>query len=77
MEALKARLASQGSGNTHTGPGSVILAAVRTSINSIGNATLAVGRRLVGQGFQLNHAQLGLIPVSNTATSRATRRRTS
>ena len=77
MEAFKARVASQGSGNTHTAPESMILAAVRTSMNSIGSATLAMGRRLVGQGFQLNHAQLGLIPVSNTATSRATRRRTS
>jgi len=76
MEACKARVASQGSGNTHTGPWSVILAAVRTSISSMGNATLAVGHRLVGQGFQLNHAQLGLIPVSTTI-SRATRRRTS
>ena len=77
MEALKARVSSQRSGNTHTGPGRVILAAVHTSMNSIGDATLAVGRRLVGQVFQLNQAQLGLIPVSNTTTSRATRRRTS
>jgi len=77
MAVVKARVASQGPGIPDRGRWSVILVTLRTSMNSIDRATRAVGRRLVGQGFQLNHAQLGLIPVSNTATSRATRRRTS
>ena len=77
MEAFKARVASQGPGIPDRGRWSVILVTLRTSMNSIDRATRVVAHRLVGQGFDLNQAQLCVIPVSSNTASRAGRRRTS
>jgi hypothetical protein len=76
MAVLKAKVASLRRGITHTGWRIVIAPALDTMIRCIDSATRGVAHRLVGQGFELNQAQLCVIPVSSKATSR-TRRRTS
>ena len=76
MTALKAIVALQRPGNTNTRRWTVILATLGTWMNSIDRAT-RVAHRLVGQGFDLNQAQLCVIPVSSNTTSHARRRRTS